>query len=106
MIGNCSFPDVRLLYSHPLTVTVSPAWAGSSLMRTVAAIGRRIIREERRRPAGWPGGVRRPPRYHRLPTLVSRARPPRERMRHADLIPAHFHRRSRGRLPHWEVDAA
>ena len=46
-IGNCSFPEVRLLYSQPLTVTVSPTCCGNSLIRTVVAIRRRIIGSSR-----------------------------------------------------------
>src|SRR5436305_14434877 len=35
MIGNCSLPDVRLLYSQPLTMTFVPTRPGRSLMRAV-----------------------------------------------------------------------
>src|SRR5216684_5374682 len=38
-IGNCSFPEVRLLYSHPSMVTFSPMCWGSSLMRVVVIRG-------------------------------------------------------------------
>src|SRR3954449_6262187 len=38
-IGNCNFPEVRLLYSHPSMVTFSPACLGKSLIRTVLIRG-------------------------------------------------------------------
>src|SRR5688572_13377076 len=45
MIGNCSFPEVRLLYSQPLMVTFSPMCWGRSLMRAVV-IRRGILSKE------------------------------------------------------------
>src|SRR5581483_9743964 len=36
MMGNCSLPDVRLLYSQPLIVTFSPTCCGRSLILTFA----------------------------------------------------------------------
>src|SRR6185436_20239128 len=90
MIGNCSFPEVRLLYNQPLTVTFSPTCCANSLIRTVviragiiptpatAAGRRRASRRdggapERRRPAGWPGAVP-APSPHPLPITQSRLR--------------------------------
>src|SRR5216684_2843547 len=48
-IGNCSFPEVRLLYSHPSMVTFSPMCWGSSLMRVVVIRGGDYMRSKESR---------------------------------------------------------
>src|SRR6185436_3119035 len=78
MIGNCSFPDVRWLYSQPLTVTFSPTCCANSLIRTVVIRGRIIPTGAAASApgnagvlAGWPGGVS-PPSPHPLPITQPR----------------------------------
>src|SRR5687767_5171453 len=75
MIGNCSFPDVLLLYNQPLTVTFWPTCFGRSLMRTVS-IRRRIIDGAASLERGCPH-----PRIDVVRTAASSAAPRRTRVR-------------------------